>query len=555
MANIRVYSAPQLGLSPSERASDAKAQEARTVGALYDRAASSTRQIGDSFGSAIRGVGEVVTDYVAGREISSGGKAYAEMQQSLAKAWDSTIEKADVNDPTVAQRFQTEVVEPALEQLQSGFFTERGQNFIRGRVQSLREHTFAKTAADMSTRAGIAVRQNLAESINAYSATVHADPSALPTVMESYRAQVEGLVGASPNLRGIEGAKLRAGAAQAGLEKIVGAAITSAIEKNPDAGLAMSKDPKYARYIGDDLAKYERQAKTVKREMRADISWAQHQQDRMAKKASDEARMDKTLKILEGDPSVTLKSLRDDPAMSPDDKRLTAMLLMREMKPATTAQVSKTTMNELFKRMTLDEGDPQKITDMREIDQAMAAGLLGKEDYRFLREELSRPRTGEGLRVDETMNRFLRDHRRMIEKPDKFGTAQPDDIRAASAFEWDVRTAVREALKRGGPQEAMKLFNPDAPEFMGGPKNMRLYTQSFQDRSLATARRLQESSIKDPPPVPNAKRDPQGNWRRPVFDPTTGKTVWRRVEDGSRTPRPGEATPLPRAPGAVPTGR
>ena len=552
MANIRVYDAPRLGLQPNERASDALANQARTVGALYDRAASSYRRLGEEIGGTIRMVGGAVDDFVAGREISSGGKAYAEVQRDIAKAWDDTITKSDPNDPSTAQRFTTDVVEPALEKLQSGFFTERGQNFIRGRAQSFREHMFAKTAADMSTMAGIAVRKNLTESLNAFSATVHADPSSLDTVIEAYRAQVAGMTDASPNLRGVEGAKLRAGASQQGIEKIVQQAITSAIEKNPAAGLAMSKDPKYARYIGDDASKFERQAKTVIREHRADISWAQHQQDRMAKKASDEARTDLTLKILEGDPSVTLKSLRENTVLSADDKRLSAMLLMREMKPATSAAVSKATMSEFFRRMTLDEGDPNKLTDMHDVDVAMAEARLGKEDYRFLREELSRPRTGEGLRVDDTMNRFLRDHRRMIEKPDRFGTAQPDDIRNAANFEWDVRAHVRDALKRGGPTEAMKLFNPDSPSYVGGPKNIRLYTQPFTDRTTATARRIQEGSDKDPPPASNAKRDPQGNWRRPVFDPATGKQTWRLIGN----PAPAKSQfPADIKPAAVPTGR
>jgi hypothetical protein len=544
--NIRVYNEQRLGISPNERASDALAGQARTVGALYDRAASSYNRIGDSLAGGIRAVGQVTDDYVAHREISSGGLNYAKMQQSLSSAWDNVVANADPNDGTVGQRFLQEVVEPTVQEFSKGFWSERGQKWAQSRAMAFRDHMFTKTAADMSTMAGVALETNLVQSINSYTNTVRTDPSSLQSVMEAYRSQVENVVATSVNLKGVAGVKARMSATQKGLEAIVQAAISSAIDKNPQAGLEMAKDPELMKYVGGkDIKAFEREAKAVERERREDYRWSVYLKDKKAKEVSDQGRMDATFKILEGDPSITLKSLREREDLLPDDKRLLGQMLVREQKPATFAKESRAASVEAFQRMALPDGDPNKITELKQIDAYYAQGRLTKEDYKFLREELAQPRTTGGQRVNDTMTRFLADQRRAIMKPDRFGAVSPADVQAAYAFEMDTRERVREYVKAG--KDPMELFMPDSPAFLGGPKNLRLYVQPSTERVREGFRPA--TSKQDPAPVPGAKKDRDGNWRRPVFDPVTRTTKWRLI--GSPTPA---AAPTLTAP-PTPTGR
>ena len=544
MPNIAIYSPERMGLQPNERATDALAQQARTVGGFYDRAASSTRQLGQEYSSAIRMVGSVMDDIVSAKEISSGGKAYAEVQRDLSKAWDDTAQKADPNDSGVAQRFTSEVMEPALEKLTGGFLTERGRNFIQARGQSLREHMFTKTTADMSTLAGIALKTNLVESLNAFSSTVKQDPSSLDTVMESFRAQVESLTDSSPNLRGVEAQKARFTAAQGGLEKIVQTAVNAAIELTPEAGLRMARDPKYSRYVsGDDITKFEKEAKSVIRERRQDIQWAQHQQDRAAKKASDEVQMDMELKILSGDPSVTLKGIRDDQTLTPDSKRMLGRVLMREMKPATAAVVSRANTAKLMERIIADEGDPTRISDTRPLDEAFVREEISKEDWKFLKDRVNDP-DGDGTQA--RFNEFLRTYKKSISKPNSFGVSTPEDEQRAYFFYNDAMAKFKQYKKEG--KNPLDLVNPAKPDFLGSPASLSQYTQTLEQQLTARTKALSKPAATpdklDPPPIPNARKDRSGYWNYQQFDPATQSMRWVRVPGTTVAP-----------PNPVPTGR
>src|SRR5215470_18120872 len=139
MPNIRGYESPEgLGLRPSETGVEALAGAARRSGAFYNQIADAEGAQGQHIGSTIRDVGDVATKFVEHQEISNGATAFAQKQAELTDTWNQTIKNAKPGDPTVAQKFNQDVLQPALDELNEGFLTEGGQRFAEQKAEALR---------------------------------------------------------------------------------------------------------------------------------------------------------------------------------------------------------------------------------------------------------------------------------------------------------------------------------------------------------------------------------------------------------------------------------
>ena len=477
MANIRVYEAPNLGLQPNERASDALAQAARTTGALYNQAASFTRQLGDEVVSTGKMIGDAAEDYVAFREVSTGGAAYASMHENINKAWDTTLKNSDANDPTVAARFHEQVVTPVLEQFGSGFITKRGREWALQRTQSFDHHMRVKQAADMSTMAGIAARTNLEQSVNSFSNAVRDDPSGLDVAIEAYKSQVGALTG-SRNLDAEAQARLRGAATQKGIEQIVLSAVSGAIMKNPEAGIRLASDPRYSKYIsGADVKRLESEAKMHARAAREDMRWAEYLKKQERERESDTAEGNYMQRLYSDNPAeVSAKAVTSDHVLSREAKTRLIGLIEREQKDPTPAHVSRATTADLLSRLRLPEGSQYRLNSVGPIYDAMIAGKLTRADFGFLQKEFKDMRTPEGERLSAASSTFIRDYRAMIERPDPAtGLASVDAKERAYFFETDTIRMIHEYRQQG--RNPYDLFNPSHPDFLGKPE--RIYLVHF----------------------------------------------------------------------------
>jgi hypothetical protein len=161
--------------------------------------------------STIRDVGDAVLKYEDHREISEGAAKGAQQISELNDQWNTTLKggkdadgntipPADPNDPSTAAKFRDTVLEPALDKFKSGFNTERSQQWAEHFVDQYRQHMFEKTAADMSTMAGIAVKVNYEKTKNLLSSAVASDPSSLDFALKSVDHSVGAMADSSPNL-------------------------------------------------------------------------------------------------------------------------------------------------------------------------------------------------------------------------------------------------------------------------------------------------------------------------------------------------------------------
>lgn len=290
MPNIQTFNPGPIDIRPSETGVEAVAGAARRGGAFFNQAAQDYDTLGQRAGSAIRDAGDAAVSYMDHREISHGALAMSSLILNKTNEWNDIAKKADPNDPTVAQKFLAENLEPSLEQFRDGFTTEKSQQWAESHIDALRQHMANTTNADMATLAGHAIKTNTIQTINQLSGAVNAEPSSLEFALKTFDSSVEGLIGSSPNLKGAASATVRDELTQSGKQQIVKSAVMGAIEKNPDAGLALAHDPRYSPYI--NAAEIQQFAKAAKVQAKSNflqdkqIETYQRQQDDLAAHAA-----------------------------------------------------------------------------------------------------------------------------------------------------------------------------------------------------------------------------------------------------------------------------
>jgi hypothetical protein len=162
--------------------------------------------------------------------------------------WNDTAKNADPNDPSVKDKFMAEQLEPALEQFQSGFTTEKSQAWARSFVDRFREHMNEKTSADMSSMAADAVHMNVNKSVNLAIGTVSNDPSSLDFLRDSIKGAIGDIADSSPNLTPQANAKVKNDLGFAAEKELVHAAISGTIANGGD-WQKIANDPKNAAFI------------------------------------------------------------------------------------------------------------------------------------------------------------------------------------------------------------------------------------------------------------------------------------------------------------------
>jgi hypothetical protein len=240
---------------------------------LYNTAAEGISRAGAEIGSGIASAGQAAVDYMAHREISTGSKTDADMLFNLTNNWNDTAKNVDPNDQSVAKKWTEETLEPALEQFQKGFLTEKGQNWAEARADRLRQHFFETTAADMSTLAGVAVHNNAHDLANKFSNTAINDPSAVPFLLESVDSHIADIVASSPNLKGAAAAKVQSETAQQIKEEIIKSGMFGAIGKAADPeAIVRQWAQRYPDFVNGIEA--EAMARTAKVQARSNLASA-----------------------------------------------------------------------------------------------------------------------------------------------------------------------------------------------------------------------------------------------------------------------------------------
>jgi hypothetical protein len=499
VANIREVTAPaDLGLRPDDRAAESTANAGRRIAALYTQAGEAQADIGRRAAGVVADVGNVAVKYMEHREISQGAAESAKTLAGLDAKWNDTVKNSDPNDPAVAAKFREEVVEPALEKLKGGFFTEGGQKFGESQVESFRNHFVQKTTADMARLAGVAAKTNIETLTNQLSNAAINDPTSLKTSLGLVESSVGAMVDSSPNLRGVDGAAMKLELTASSQAAIVKAAAIGAINANPEAGLKQFSGPAYSKYIsGAELKQLEAQAKTVERARRVDENYALQNQKLFKQEASDTREGDYLQKLHSDDPkeraSVSAREISRDYTLTREARERMIGIVERETKPEAAAKVSNVTATDLISRIRAQSGDPRRIDSLDPVYDAYEKGNLSKADLKFVRDEFVNLRTPEGAALGNQQDEFIKSVKPLIDKSNPLlGKIDQSGPQQVYNFTMDLRRKVDEYRKAG--KDPRDLMDPSKPDYMGSPAALMSYQKPLQQSLQDTARALRGGS-------------------------------------------------------------
>lgn len=469
------------------------------IGRFYNQVAAGTQEVGNEaargYSSAFKAVGDQVVQYAEHREISHGAATFAQINDKLTQQWNDTAKNADPNDPAVADKFRTEVLEPTLDKYREGFITEGGQKFAESHVESLRNHMFTKTAADMSSLAAHAVSVNVRQTANSLSNTAITDPSAVPHLLASADSMVNGMIDSAPNLKGEPAARARMELSQKMKENIVKSGAIGAIQKsaNPEAE-AEKWSKKYPEYIsGDEMKMLAANARQQIRARRTDEAYSEHLQEKAAARASDNRATQYLQKLYSDDPKeqgqISTKAIINDPTLTRKDKEHLIGVVNRELKPETATQESNRNTVDLLDRLRKPEGDPDRISDLNPIYDARIKGKINRTDFESLKKEFTENRTPEGQRLTDRKSEFVKAVTPLIDKSNPLmGKVDQDGALNRYRLMVDLDKRIDEYRKAG--KNPYDLFDPAKPDYFGKPEALVPYQKPLQQSVRDTAARL-----------------------------------------------------------------
>lgn len=471
-------------MQPTETGIDATVQAAKRVGVAYGQVADSLNQTGARVGSTIRDAGQAALDYEDHREISHGAATFAQLQDKLTQQWNETAKNADPNDPSVAAKFREQVLQPALENFQSGFNTENSQRFAETKVDALRNHMFEKTSADMSTLAGIAVRKNISDSTNAMSNTAITDPSSVPTLLGQVDHSIDGIVGSSPTLRAVDAANVRAEVSAATKKSIVQSGAIGAIQKSSDPEATADEwIKKYPDYISGAEAKT--LASNARQQIRArnyDFEQNRRRDKEITQDRSTEASNQYLIDVRSKDPRIasdpTAVKILNDPSLTKQDKNNLLNYVDRTLKPETDTRLSQQTFVGLLRDLRAPNADPdavmQKAWDARLMDPGKP-GSMTERDFDQFRQEVVARKTPEGAALERDRNLFFKQYTGAIAGPQYNPAVGDPKLYNAEA---DARRM--EGYLRQKGLDPHLAYDPSSEYFLGRPERLSKWQQSMQ---------------------------------------------------------------------------
>lgn len=506
MPTIREYVNQIRGLDISGSAANAVARAGEFAGQTFGR---------ERIAPAVNRLGDAVADrreqFIVAPEINKGAALFAEYQNEMTKQWNDIAAKSDVNDVTIQNEFREKTFTPTMEKFLNGFQTGEGKKWAESQVANFNQHMLQKTTADMSERAGRAAVLNVDRMKDAQTVRVMNDPSSYNDAIKSVDAAIEANIRNTPNIDARSAAALRTKISGDLKTEITRAYLMGVAQRNPAEAERLINEGKLQHINAVEAKNLLSYAQVQARAQRQDQELQRQQHKRELQERSDIQEGEYMKRLFPEDPkapiTISNSEVVNDPVLDGVAKRRMLQLINRELKPDTDAAVSKYHTNELFARIYAPDDDPNKITDLTPINQAMIDGKLSRTDFNWLRGEVVNNRTVDGSRISDRLKEFYASVTPQID------TSVLGKLDTAGKIKMgEYRAFVRDQLNfaRQNKQDVTKLLTPGNPEYLGRPEVLRQFQPSLQQRQQQF---IQNMGITPPNPAgyvkPDQSRAPQ----------------------------------------------
>lgn len=194
--NIKTFTAgdgPALNTDKANEAATQLSRSAALEGGYY-------RQAGEDYKQAGKTLGDAIDNHEYMNEVSTGAAAGAALSNNKLKEWQQiATQPGAVNDKNLQQNFLDNNLEPALQQYENGFSTERGQKWAIEQTDRMWSDFFHTTSADIMNLTGEQRIRDATTVANQNGDIVRRDPAQADAAISHITAYTDGLkAGLSP---------------------------------------------------------------------------------------------------------------------------------------------------------------------------------------------------------------------------------------------------------------------------------------------------------------------------------------------------------------------
>jgi hypothetical protein len=224
-------------------------------------------------------------------------------------------------------------------------------------------------------------------------------------------------------------------------------------------------------------------------EKRAQIEHATAIDTDRAEKLAEKARKQQSLAVedeylkdaYDANPQKTAVDVVNDPRLvnDPETRKKIIAFQERANKPDPIAPISQKMTRQLFDRMRLPDGDPNKIKDLGPINTAMSEGKLTRADYDWVTNQFKNSETPDGEKLVKRKTEFLKGVAPQIDQTDmNLGIKDLGGQERFYRFEWDLDHLMEEDRKAG--KNPWNRLDPTKPEYMGRPEALAPYRKTTE---------------------------------------------------------------------------
>lgn len=205
------------------------------------------------------------------------------------------------------------------------------------------------------------------------------------------------------------------------------------------------------------------------------------------------------------DGKLTVDEIRNDPSVDWDgkEKALNALAAGMVGRGKTDPKVFRDTYNAIH----APDGDPNKITDEKQIFTLVGQGTISYEDGKKLNEEIQGRGSQEGEVIGDMKKAFMKQAYDKLVQTNMFKTTDP--TQAANYYNFQQAFLTKYAAQTKGGKSPYDLLNPNSKDYMGDMIDQFNRTPQQQMQDMAAARRAQQPAALNPTTVkvidPNGK--------------------------------------------------
>lgn len=410
-------------------------------------------------GQTMRQVGQQIYNFEEQKELSNLSANISKAQSRYSAEMAQLQKETDPRDTSVLDEYAKRV-EKDIDDLGQNLTSRGAKNYFRKAQAQMKGRLFNTIAQTKSELEGEAAVLNYTETANNLSASLINEPDALDFNAELHRESINNMVASgliSPN----KAKALR----MEGEKNLIKSSIRGWAKMAPSVAREKINSGIYDTQLGGD----------GKKQMLAEIDQAERAKElelQRRQKLAEEAKRRKQKEVQnEFLGRITKDDLTTEDILSSNLEAFGSgskdqFLKMLETKNTATPKTNQVIMADLFRRINLPDGDPDKITDENELNQYVVNRQLTFTDLNKLRKEVNGYNTEEGKARRALRNQLFKVARtRMVKDDPVNGLTDPEGEEKFNQYMAYVQIIEDRYREEGKPLE--DLYNPQSKDYLG----------------------------------------------------------------------------------------